>query len=479
MNSHLVGVIPAAGRGARAYPHTRVIPKAMLDICGKPVLHYTLTTMRDQLGIRDVIIILGRHGDAIRERFGDGDEYSLRIRYVHNDRVDRGLAYSLLLARDHVPGSHFVTMLSDEVYWNSNHDELLGSDYESYAATIVARGHSTNREIRKNFSVEAEGSLVRRLVEKPASSANGLLGCGTYIFHRDIFEILERRVAHSGELTAAINDLVAAGGRVQQFALRAEYININYEEDIHSARSIVRRSRLEAAKVSLVMPCESSLAVIEDMLRLARRCPRIAEVVLVARDSGPVLEQLAIRYDVRLVVAQGLARRAWGDLFRAGIAQASGDVIILTMDDDSFDLGDTDKLLAYMCDADLVVGTRTTSQLVQQGSNLNWLARAGNFVLAKLIETLWMNRGARLTDAGCTFRAFWRETFDQIEPEVRSSGPAFAPELIIEALRRRLWVIEIPINYCRTSEESRIRVEHRNLRVFLSMAATILSKRFR
>ena len=116
---------------------------------------------------------------------------------------------------------------------------------------------------------------------------------------------------------------------------------------------------------------------------------------------------------------------------------------------------------------------------MQQGSNLNWVARAANWMLAKTIELLWFRCRVRLTDAGCTFRAFWRDTYDQMAPSITADGPAFAPEMIVEALRRRLWVIEIPINYCRSSEESRIRIEHRNVRVFLSMLAMILSKRLR
>jgi dTDP-glucose pyrophosphorylase len=478
MDGPLIGVIPAAGKGARAYPHTRVVPKAMFDICGQPLIHYTLTCMRDQLGIRDVAIVIGPHGASIPERFGDGSAYGLRIRYVENDRLELGLGYSVSLARDHVQGSHFVTMLSDELYWNSNHSGLLQSGYEDYACTLVARAESTNREIRKNFSLDVDGRLVRGVVEKPKSSGNALLGCGTYLFSREIFGVLDRRLAAgNGDLTGAVNDLIASGGRVQHYRLLSEYVNINYEGDLHDARSIVRRSRLAAAQVSLVMPCESPPAVVEDMLRQARRHPRIGEVLLVVRRRDDDLERLADTYRARIVLAGELSRQDYGSKFRAGIEQATGDIVVTTMDDDSFDLGDVDKLLAYICDADLVLGTRTTSQLAQQGSNLHWTARAGNYVLAKLIEALWPSRRARLTDVGCSFRAFWRESYARIAGGIRSTGPAFAPEMIVEALRSRLWVIEVPINYCRASDEARVRIEHRNFGVFLSMMATIVKKR--
>ena len=109
----LVGVIPAAGRGTRAYPYTQLIPKAMLDVCGRPVLHYTLSILRDQLSVREVVVILGPHGGAIREYLGDGSRYSLGVKYVQNDRVDLGLAHSVLLARELIKDAHYVTDLAE------------------------------------------------------------------------------------------------------------------------------------------------------------------------------------------------------------------------------------------------------------------------------------------------------------------------------------------------------------------------------
>jgi dTDP-glucose pyrophosphorylase len=481
--SGLVAVIPAAGRGTRAYPYTRFVPKAMLDVCGQPVMHYTLTILRDQLGIRDFVIVLGRHGGLIRRHFGSGESYGARIRYVQNDRVDLGLAYSVLMARPHVLGAHFVVMLSDELYWNSNHCKLLSCAYRDHVATIVTRANSTNKEIRKNFAIELRQNSISRLIEKPESSENGLLGCGTYVFSTELFTFLEQRFARgaadAGDLTAAINELIAAGRPVQSFPLVSEYININHQEDVHYARSVVRRSRLASAKVSLVMPCEGPPDRVEDMLRLARRQGRIDEIILVAPRQDLVIERLVANYDARLVIGPAGAKKAYGDMMRAAIAQSTGDIVVLMMDDESFDVADIDKLLAYICEADLVVGTRTTSQLIQQGSNLHWVARAGNYILAKLIQSLWISRRVRLTDVGCTFRAIWRETYEQMAGDLRSRGLAFLPEMVLEALRRRLWVIEVPINYCRATEESRVRIEHRDLGVFFSIAAMILSKRIR
>ncbi len=266
---------------------------------------------------------------------------------------------------------------------------------------------------------------------------------------------------------------------MRQFPLVSDYININYQEDIHYARSIIRRSQLESAKLSVIMPCEGPLETLEDMLRLARRQPRIGEIVLVAPRENSAAARLAAAFGAHLVTIPPEGRGGFADLLRTGIAHSTGDILLLTMDDESFDLADIAKLLAYISEADMVAGTRTTGQLVQQGSNLNWIARAANYALAKLIESLWFTRRVRLTDVGCTFRAIWRSTYEEIAADLRSSGPEFLAEMVVEAMRRRLWVVELPINYCRATEESRIRVEHRKVSVFFSIAAVILARRFR
>ena len=103
--------------------------------------------------------------------------------------------------------------------------------YKDHAATIVTRANSTNKEIRKNFSVELRDGSVRRVIEKPKSSENGLLGCGTYVFSREVFDFLERRFKRgapdAGDLTAAINELIASARPVQAFTLTGDYINID------------------------------------------------------------------------------------------------------------------------------------------------------------------------------------------------------------------------------------------------------------
>ena len=74
----MIGVIPAAGRGTRAYPYTKRIPKAMLKINGKPLLYSTICIMRDKLNINEIYIIVSKLGQVIKEYFGDGSSMNVK-----------------------------------------------------------------------------------------------------------------------------------------------------------------------------------------------------------------------------------------------------------------------------------------------------------------------------------------------------------------------------------------------------------------
>jgi hypothetical protein len=128
--------------------------------------------------------------------------------------------------------------------------------------------------------------------------------------------------------------------------------------------------------------------------------------------------------------------------------EAAGDVLVLVEADGSFRAHDLTKFLCYLPDCAMVLGTRTTRQMVQQGANMDSLLRWGNVVAAKILELFWfLSSEPRITDVGCTYRALHRSAWNLIRGGVTEAGAPFSPEMICEAFRCGLRVIEIPVHY--------------------------------
>ena len=127
---------------------------------------------------------------------------------------------------------------------------------------------------------------------------------------------------------------------------------------------------------------------------------------------------------------------------------ATGDYIVLVEADGSFRAKDVVKLLCYLQDAGMVMGTRTTKQMVEQGANMRFMLRWGNVFMAKFLQLCWMRPSEpRFTDVGCTFRSLSRDTWHKVRARTREEGPAFSPEMMCAALQARCRVIEVPVSY--------------------------------
>jgi glycosyltransferase involved in cell wall biosynthesis len=147
-------------------------------------------------------------------------------------------------------------------------------------------------------------------------------------------------------------------------------------------------------------------------------------------------------------------RQGYGFALRRGLDEARGDIIILAEPDGTFLGRDVLKLLAYSEDFDMVCGTRTTRELIWDQANMGWFLRVGNWTVAKLLQVL--HGGPSLSDCGCTLRLTHRATVERIRGELTVGGAHFLPEMVILALRKRLKVIEIPVNYRGRVGESKI-----------------------
>jgi NDP-sugar pyrophosphorylase family protein len=477
----LIGLLPAAGQGVRAYPYTERIPKSMLEVDGVPVLQRNVELMRDQLGIRDIRIVVGHRGDVIQRHLRDGSQLGVQISYVTNPRIDLELPYSVHLAGRDIH-SHCCMILADECYVNSNHSTLPASYDPSAMVTLSLINSEYKKEIRKNYIVTLHEGRIVDLVEKPQTVTSRLMGTGTYLLHPDVLKRLADAYSRGPEhgprdWTSWITELARSGEKILPFYLEGKYVNINSRDDLNYANFLVRDLRFDERKTSLVYLIEDEEEAAADSVERFATAPAVDELIAVTWRSSPALERVARAPSIVLVTAPS-PDLSMSELLKLGLDRASGDILLIAQSDDTFTPRDVSKLMVYLRDADMVVGTRTTRQMIEQGTNMRGTVRAAHILLAKLLQILWWRFDSRFTDIGCTYRGLWRSTYRTIRDNLAEEGPEVFAEMIIEVLRAHRRIIEIPINYYnRDLEFDYVRGKYQSVGTFARAVRLILRKR--
>lgn len=77
-------VIMAGGKGTRIASVKSDVPKPMIEICGKPILEWQIENLK-ACGLTDITLVIGYLGHVIKEYFGDGEKFGVKINYFVED----------------------------------------------------------------------------------------------------------------------------------------------------------------------------------------------------------------------------------------------------------------------------------------------------------------------------------------------------------------------------------------------------------
>ena len=230
--------------------------------------------------------------------------------------------------------------------------------------------------------------------------------------------------------------------------------------------------------ISLVIPAYIEEVTIAAVVEEFRANPLLDEILVVDNNCSDRTAELARAAGARVVEESA---PGYGCALRAGMNAALGDILVLTEADGSFRARDVEKLLVYLEDAPMVMGTRTTKQMVEQGANMRFPLRWGNVFMAKFLQILWMRPGEpRFTDVGCSFRALTADAWRRMRDGTREPGPAFSPEMMCAALLAGCRVLEVPVTYSRRAggDSKHSDTLGRQARTAWAMFKTICRKRF-
>ena len=229
------GVILAAGHGERMGPFGKLLPKPIVPICNKPLLAYQLEYMR-QVGIEEVVIVIGHLGHCITQTLGDGSAYGVHITYVEQERR-LGIAHAVGQLEPYIHRP-FLLFLGDIFFELGDVQALFNTMNATGATAVLAVREETDPEaVKRNFSVILnEEGLVRRVIEKPRHLINMLKGCGLYLFDLPVFDAIRHTprtaMRDEYELTDSIQLLIDYGYSVRVSPVVNWDINVTYIGDL-------------------------------------------------------------------------------------------------------------------------------------------------------------------------------------------------------------------------------------------------------
>jgi NDP-sugar pyrophosphorylase family protein len=103
--------ILAGGLATRLRPLTEKIPKALLEVAGRPFIHWQLELLKSA-GVNEVVLCTGYLGEMIEQEIGDGHGFGLNVQYsADGDRL-RGTGGALRIALD-LLGDEFFVLYGD------------------------------------------------------------------------------------------------------------------------------------------------------------------------------------------------------------------------------------------------------------------------------------------------------------------------------------------------------------------------------
>ena len=182
--------------------------------------------------------------------------------------------------------------------------------------------------------------------------------------------------------------------------------------------------------------------------------PGVIQVLVIDNNSTDRTAELATKAGARVIPE---TRQGYGYACIRGLAEAcripNADVVALVEGDGTFAADDLKKFLAYIGQADMVVGNRVVRGLVEPGSQMDHFFTWGNMAVAFLLRLrFWDSQFlgvATISDVGCTFRVIRRQALEQILPELTVGGYHFSPHMMLVGLCHQLTLLEIPITFRR------------------------------
>lgn len=194
--------ILAGGLATRLGDVTATMPKALVEVAGKPFVLHQLALLEAH-GFRDVVLLLGRFGDMVQRELGDGSRFGVRLQYSFDGPVPLGTGGAIRNALPQL-GDAFLVLYGDS-YLDCDYGAVQRAFEQSGKRGLMTVFRNDGRFDKSN--VLFEDGMIRRY-DKQASGGVRHIDYGLGAFQSRVFA---ERGVEAFDLAAVYQDLLTSG----------------------------------------------------------------------------------------------------------------------------------------------------------------------------------------------------------------------------------------------------------------------------
>lgn len=183
-------VVMAGGFGTRIQPLTNSRPKPMLPVFNKPMMEHTMMTLKD-LGITEFIVLLYFKPEIIKDYFGDGSDFGIKITYVVPDD-DYGTAGAVKLAQEYIGDENFI-IISGDLVTDFDFQKIFDYHAEKNSKLTITLT-SVDNPLEFGVVIANEEGKIEKFLEKPSWGEvfSDTINTGIYIIEPEILEYIPK-----------------------------------------------------------------------------------------------------------------------------------------------------------------------------------------------------------------------------------------------------------------------------------------------
>ncbi len=222
------------GEALRLRPLTENIPKAMVQVAGKPIIGWIIDWLKES-GIENLILGVDYKKEVIIDYLKDGRDLGITIKYnVHTGAGGTGDAFRLAIENCGVQDKLFLAMNGDELTDVSIKNMLRFHNEYKPVATIMAC------QLMSPFGILSidDDNRVTSFREKPLIR-DYFVNAGVYIFDQRIRAYLPEK----GAIETMTFVKLAEEGQLRAFKYHGFWSTVNTPKDLRTAEERIQLAR--------------------------------------------------------------------------------------------------------------------------------------------------------------------------------------------------------------------------------------------